>query len=118
MRRKVVSICPTRDGTGCDDTAAWSSGWIMFSNLDADDPPQADPGEPILDRHVVRPEVRIAANRRGFTLRATRQRATNGTLVICDRSGRVPARALVISYTGRPRVALSDRTGKAYDCAD
>jgi type IV fimbrial biogenesis protein FimT len=118
MRRRVVSICPSGSGAACDDSTDWSGGWIMFSNLDGDDPPALDPGEPVLERHGVRPEVRITSNRRGFTLRATEKRATNGTLVVCDRSGRVAARALVVSYTGRPRVALADRSGKAYACAD
>lgn len=118
MRRRVVSLCPSADGAACVDSSDWSPGWIMFANLDGDDPPVRDPGEPMLERHDVRPEVRITSNRRGFTLRATEKRATNGTLVVCERAGRVPARALVVSYTGRPRVALSDRSGRAYVCAD
>ncbi len=118
MRRQVVSLCPSADGRQCDGSRDWSAGWIMFNNADGDEPPRVDPGEAVLQRHAVRPEVRIRANRRGFTLRATFRRATNGTLVICDRADRVAAKALVISYTGRPRVALADRAGRAYDCAD
>lgn len=118
MRRQVVSLCPSPDGRQCDAGRDWSAGWIMFNNRDGDDPPRVDPGEALLQRHLVRPEVRIRANRRGFTLRATFQRATNGTLVVCDAARRVPARALVVSYTGRPRVATADRSGRPYDCAD
>jgi len=32
MRRQVVSICPSSDGTQCGPGRDWSAGWIMFSN--------------------------------------------------------------------------------------
>ena len=118
MRRRVVSLCPSDDGLTCGESADWSSGWLMFENKDRDSPPRIDPGEAIVLSHRVDPAVRIVANRRGFTLRATFLRATNGTLIVCDRARRIGARALVVSYTGRPRVALKNRRGKAYDCAD
>ena len=90
----------------------------MFNNRDRDEPPQLDPDEPLLQVHRVAASVRITANRRGFTLRATHKRATNGTFVVCDAQDRVPPKALVVSYTGRPRVAFEDRRGKPYACAD
>lgn len=118
IRRQVVSICPSQDGTTCTASLDWSDGWIMFNNLDRDDPPNRDPGEAVLQVHRNDGAVRMTANRRGFTLRSTELRATNGTIVVCDPAGRVTPRALVVSYTGRPRVALSDTSGKAYACAD
>jgi type IV fimbrial biogenesis protein FimT len=118
MRRSVVSICPSNDGLACQASLDWSQGWIMFSNLDRDEPPQIDPGEAILQVYQSGAKVRISANRRGFTLRATEKRATNGTVVVCDWNNRVTPRALVISYTGRPRVALKTRNGQAYSCPD
>ena len=118
MRRQVVSICPSRDGARCTPDRDWSGGWIMFNNRDRDEPPQIDPGEPVLQVHKVGQDLRITANRRGFTLRATQKRATNGTLVVCDAAARVAPKALVISYTGRPRVAFQTRRGKPYACAD
>ena len=118
MRRKVVSICPSDDGTACRPSTDWSEGWLMFENADRDSPPQIDAGEAILSRHSVARDVVIRANRRGFTLRATFLRATNGTLVVCDRQNRIPPRGLVVSYTGRPRVATATAAGRPYSCAD
>ena len=88
----------------------------MFNNRDRDEPPRIDNGEPILQIHKSGPNIRITTNRRGFTLRATEKRATNGTIVVCDLHDRVTPRALVISYTGRPRVTLETRRGDAYAC--
>ena len=118
MRRQVVSICPSRDGARCAPGRDWSDGWIMFNNRDRDEPPQIDSGEPLLRVHAASDRVRITANRRGFTLRAIQKRATNGTIVVCDRAGRVAPKALVISYTGRPRVAFETPRGEPYACAD
>lgn len=117
MRRKVVSLCPSHDGLHCANSTDWSSGWLMFEDSDRDVPPTVDAGEPVLQRHAVASDIIIQANRRSFTLRATFLRATNGTFIVCDRSSRIPAKGLVISYTGRPRVALSRTRGKPYSCA-
>ncbi len=118
MRRQVVSICPSPDGQQCRPGRDWSGGWIMFTNHDRDEPPHVDAGEPILQVHRVSDAVRLSANRHGFTLRATFRRATNGTIVACDAASRTAPRALVISYTGRPRVALKTTRGLPYSCAD
>jgi type IV fimbrial biogenesis protein FimT len=118
MRRQVVSLCPSRDGATCSPGRDWSGGFLVFVNSDRDEPPELDAGEVLLHRHLASDSVKITANRRGFTLRATFLRATNGTLVVCDRAGRVAPRALVISYTGRPRVAERTPRGAAYACAD
>jgi type IV fimbrial biogenesis protein FimT len=118
MRRRVVSICPSEDGLQCSPSVNWSKGWLMFENTDRDEPPRIDPGEAILQVRHTTDSVRITANRRGFTLRATEKRATNGTLVVCDRQNRATPRALVVSYTGRPRVALKRRNGDPYYCVD
>ena len=90
----------------------------MFNNRDRDEPPRIDDGEPVLQIHKAGPNIRITTNRRGFTLRATQKRATNGTIVVCDLHDRVTPRALVVSYTGRPRVTLETRRGEAYSCVN
>lgn len=117
-RREVVSLCPSDDGESCRPGLDWSSGWILFNNADQDTPPRVDADEFVVLRHRVDPSFRITANRRAFTLRATHKRATNGTFVVCDTGGRVAPKALVISYTGRPRVAALRPDGGAWSCAD
>jgi len=117
VRRRVVTICPTRDGQRCEPSLDWSTGWMMFVNDDRSDADTRDHDEPVLRHSKVDSGVRIAANRRSFSLRSTELRATNGTVVFCDPAGRVAPRALVISYTGRPRVASKDSRGRSYQCA-
>ncbi len=118
VRRREVTLCPSGDGKSCSGGTDWSAGWILFVNADGDGPAQVDAGEPILAGRRVDERVRIDANRQAFTLRTTRRRATTGTLVVCDRRQGAEARAVVVSYTGRPRVAREDRRGDAYACGD
>ena len=117
-RRRVVSICPSLDGTSCDPSYDWSKGWILFVNKGMKNQLRRDDDEVLLRYHQVSESSRITANRRGFSLRATELRATNGTIVFCDRAGRAQSRALIVSFTGRPRVSRTDRSGKPFSCAD
>jgi len=118
MRHRAVTLCPSHDGLNCVAGNEWSGGWIRFVNTDRDSPPVRDADEVVLQHHKVGHNSRIFANRRGFTLRSTELRATNGTLVFCDRNESATPRALVVSYTGRPRVAYADRSGNPYQCPD
>ena len=117
-RRRVVSICPSLDGQYCDSGNDWSKGWILFVNKGMSKQLRRDDNEVLLQHHQVSESTRIMSNRKGFSLRSTQLRATNGTLIFCDRAGRAESRALVISFTGRPRVTRKDRAGKAYSCVD
>lgn len=118
VRRRVMTICPTDDGLSCRSGTDWSGGWMMFINIDRDWPAVRDVDEPVTKWFKTHPENRIVANRKSFSLRSVDLRATNGTLIFCDRAGRGTPRALVISYTGRPRVAYADRRGRPYRCPD
>lgn len=118
VRRRPVSLCPSQDGSRCDPGRDWSRGWILFVNEDGDRPPMLDEGEIVLNRHSTNEGMRVTANRHGFTLRAVFRRATNGTLVVCDEADRIRPKALVVSWTGRPRVALETTRGDPYACRD
>ncbi len=115
-RNHIVTICASRDGWQCDNSRDWSGGWLMFENSDRDEPPRRDEDEPILRRHPGNPAVAVTSNRRSYSLRSTRLRATNGTIIVCDRERRIAPRAVVISTNGRPRITSENHYGKPYDC--
>lgn len=118
VRRRVVTVCPSADGERCDPGGDWSAGWIVFANVGHRDLVERADDEALIARHRVDGSVRLAANRSGFSFRSTHSRATNGTVIVCDRAGRAAARAVVISYTGRPRVSRDDTRGRPYVCGD
>ena len=96
-------LCKSPDGQRCAHEGEWQDGWLLFANANADHPPQADPGEPRLATGGTWSGGQISSNRIFFVFRPAQIRSSNGTLVFCDRRGSENARALVISYTGRPR---------------
>lgn len=118
VRRCAVTLCPSKDGQNCTASFDWSAGWIMFVNRNRDTPATRDPGEPLLHRFSVSLHNQVTANRRSFSFRSTVLRATNGTFILCDRARRAAPRALIVSYTGRPRVSRIDRSRNPYECPD
>ena len=114
--REVV-ICPSLDGSKCvGNLSAWQDGWLLFVNLDRDRPVAIDDGEPRLLAHRVSPTVNVVANRMSFAFHHFAKRSTNGTIVFCSAQGKSAPRAVVVSYTGRPRVARTRTDGRPYAC--
>ena len=105
-RGRPVVLCKTVDGSMCGDSDIdFDRGWMVFVNDDSDRPPRRGGDEPQL--HVYRPAMAgtIKANRQSFEFRPFGRRSTNGTVTFCDRRGSNHARAVIVSYTGRPRVS-------------
>jgi type IV fimbrial biogenesis protein FimT len=116
-RNSVVVLCKSNDGQTCQPAAAnWSSGWLVFDNLDHDEPAQRDDGEPILKTYTTNPRISIKSNRVNFSFRPITQGAVNGTIVFCDKRGPAEARAIIISHTGRPRLSNRDASNRILSC--
>ena len=116
-RGTEVTVCKSTNGKQCMPNGNWHEGWLMFANLDQDNPPQLDPGETVLEVHESVSALNIASNRRAFILRPFGKRSTNGTLVYCDRRGSKSAKAIIVSYTGKPRTSTKDASGRMLTCA-
>lgn len=116
-RNSVVVLCKANNGTRCDNSPGnWARGWIVFDNLDRDEPAQVDPGEPILRIYNAAEQISVTSNRQTFTFRPVTQGAVNGTIVFCDARGSNEARAIIISHTGRPRQSTRDASSRALTC--
>lgn len=116
QRGRDVVLCPSSDGRACTPGQRWDEGFIVFVNVDRDHPPQVDPEEPVLQ---VGPPFRngtIGANRTTFVFRPAGRRSVNGTLTLCDRRGPAGGRAIIVSYTGRPRTVSATTSDTAINC--
>ncbi|HWP94152.1 MAG TPA: GspH/FimT family pseudopilin [Gammaproteobacteria bacterium] len=118
-RNAQIVVCKSRDGRTCGGAdVRWEAGWIVFHNRDADQPPVVDGEEPVLMVYgTLRQGARLHANRNYFTFQPLGTRSVNGTLVYCDDRGSHAARAVIVSVTGRPRVASRDAAGRPLSCA-
>ncbi len=117
-RARAVVLCKTADGVHCgDDELRFDAGFMVFVNDDDVKPPERGPSEPLLYRYAPELVGTITANRRFFEFRPFRQRSTNATVVFCDERGAAAARAVIVSYTGRPRVDSVAPDGSPLECA-
>ena len=116
-RVQVVSICKSRDGATCaEQSAAWHDGWVVFVDDDRDGQPRGDAAEPILLVNRGWQNGTITSNRQSYSFRPYQQAVVNGTIVFCDSRGSAHARAIVISFTGRPRIAEHGTGTKPLPC--
>ena len=78
---------------------------MLFVNTDGRRPPRRAANEPLLLAHQPALTGTIRANRQLFEFRPFGRRSVNGTVTFCDERGAASAKAVIVSYTGRPRVS-------------
>ncbi len=111
-RGRVIVVCGSADSSTC--TPDYSAGWLVF--VDEDGRPGRAADEPLLFAYRATIEGTISSNRALYEFRPFRRRSTNGTVTFCDRRGAAAARAVIVSYTGRPRVSATG-PGRPLSCA-
>jgi type IV fimbrial biogenesis protein FimT len=117
-RGRAVVVCKTTDAQRCAEREHdFTARFMVFVNLDDARPPQRAPEEPLLYSYAPQRAGAITANRELFEFRPFLRRSTNGTVVFCDARGPSAARAVIVSYTGRPRVAATAADGGPLGCA-
>lgn len=117
-RNSVVVLCKSSSSTQCDNNpGSWTGGWVVFENLDHDDPAQIDNGEPVLRIYDAVEQIAVISKQKSFSFRPFAQLKVNGTIVFCDARGSSEARAIIISHTGRPRTSTRDASNKPLDCS-
>jgi type IV fimbrial biogenesis protein FimT len=117
-RGRSVIVCKTADRVSCGgDEIDFDAGWMVFVNTDDVAPPARAASEPLIFAHSPSSVGTIVSNRPFYEFRAYRRRSTNGTVTFCDARGPPAARAVIISYTGRPRVAALGPGNRRLICA-
>lgn len=118
-RGRAVVLCKTLDQSSCGgDELRYDAGWMVFVNSDDLRPPHRSDVEPLLHFHAPQMLGSISANRPLFEFRAFGWRSTNGTVTFCDARGPAAARAVIVSYTGRPRVDVIGPGDRPLQCPD
>jgi type IV fimbrial biogenesis protein FimT len=116
-RGRPVIVCKTADTWRCGGSdLPGDAGWMVYVNVDDEYPPRRSPSEPLLYVHDLEITGTVLSNRPYFEFRVGR-RSTNGTTVFCDQRGSGAAKAVIVSYTGRPRVDRVDADRHPLTCA-
>lgn len=117
-----VAICPSLDGESCHQQGYdFSYGWISFKNLDRDYPVVRDANEELIQSiFLKKSDFYLVSNRKTFTFRPMNKRNTNGTLMLCPNqraNNNQQYQAVIISYTGRPRLDNDPKQNHIDICA-
>jgi len=111
-------LCPTIDAEHCSDDEDWSSGWLVFSDANANR--EIDGGERLLRREPPLPgrvhlrsttgRVRIVFQGNGGNV------GSNVTFTLCDGRGPQRARTLVLSNTSLVHDGVATQAALAATC--
>jgi type IV fimbrial biogenesis protein FimT len=95
-----VVVCPSADGRACRTEPAWSRGWLVRARQAG-----PDPGAPVLSGVRNDAPLYVHGTRVAVEFQPTASAATTATFTVCDWRGSSAARAVIVSRTGRVRVA-------------
>lgn len=104
--RTCLSRPPTgREALGSPDGAA--IGWLVFHSEGAG-AAAAQPASPDTVFHTFHlpPDIKVGGTRAAITFWPVARAGTTGTFELCDFDHRTPGKSIVVSQTGRPRVAV------------
>ena len=108
VRGHPVTLCPAATLSGCPGTGSWADGWSVVA---------PGPGGPLLlTTTPAPPGLVLHSNRVAYVFRPFSRRDTNGTIGFCDVRGAAAVRALVISPSGRPRLASGPEARARIKC--
>lgn len=111
-RASPVTLCASADGRRCGKD--YAAGWIVFEDEDEDGDHQA--AEPLLDVYAARAAGPARSTRPRYVWRPYGRRSTNGTVTFCSPTDGSRSRAVIVSYTGRPRTSDRLSGGQRLGC--
>jgi type IV fimbrial biogenesis protein FimT len=106
LRSLPTVLCLSPDGARCVTAAgAAATGWIVFHDRDRSSPPQLSAADEVLHRLSLPQNVTVSGTRAAVTYWPTTRAGTTSTFKLCDVRGDPQGRSVIVSQTGRPRVA-------------
>jgi len=120
IKRGVRGVmCRSADGESCSQTEGWEEGWIIFADHNANR--ELDGKDVLL--YVEKGEKNgifiTSGRRRRIVYQNTGESpGSNGTYVFCDPDYPEYAKAVIISNTGRPRLAKVRPDGTDLGCGN
>ena len=101
----------------CGTAAGTQPGWQLFGERTVTSPPRLDAGDELLQVSALAPTVELRATRAAVTYWPGARAGTTASFVFCDRRNLAAARVVIVSQTGRPRLAALLADGSTPDCS-
>lgn len=104
-----VTLCLSKDESTCARSASSGAiGWLVFAQPDATVSSAANVASPVLRSYRLPSDVSVYGSRAAVTFWPATRASTTSTFDVCDMSRKARGRAVVVSQTGRPRVAAEE----------
>lgn len=114
-----VTLCKSNNGQQCTSKSQWHEGWIIFSDTDHNKQINADERVVFIQQAL---PGNLTLKYKGFgshnyiSYYSNGSSTTNGTFTLCSQLGDQTAKSLIISRTGRARLASKASKGKPLIC--
>jgi len=115
-RHHNTVICPNDNGS-CARQSHWHNGWLIF--IDENFNRELEQEEEVIYVEAAKKNIKITSSRyrkrvvfrsKGYSY------GSNASFIFCDQRGSTNARAIVLSNTGRTRIADKQSDGKDWQC--
>jgi type IV fimbrial biogenesis protein FimT len=109
LRNVPAVVCLSADGATCITSAgATGAGWLVFLEQQRSSPVQLNGADELLRSITLPTQLTVQGTRAAVTFWPTARAGTTSTFKLCDAHGDPRGKAVVVSQTGRPRVADGD----------
>ena len=109
LRNVPAVVCLSADGRSCLSSAGTpGSGWLVFLDQERGSPVQLNAADELLRSAPLPSQVTVQGTRAAVTFWPTARAGTTSTFKLCDVHGDPRGKSVVVSQTGRPRVAEGD----------
>ncbi|MHB8536194.1 MAG: GspH/FimT family pseudopilin [Sulfuricaulis sp.] len=118
-RQATVVLCKSSDGATCTDDDGWQNGWIIFADNNNNDVADAD--ETLIRvQQPLHTKLKLRYGETGryryLRYKPDGQAWPVATFSFCDTRGAAKAKAVIVYWTGRPRVSTKTSEGKPLRC--
>ncbi len=113
-RGKAVTLCKSKTGINCTSSSEWQEGWIIFADNNANHRVDADEAVILVQQPLAQDQTLNFSAAGGLsyvTYQPTGLSWPNGTFTFCGKSGVKTVKAVILSKTGRARIADNAESG-------
>jgi type IV fimbrial biogenesis protein FimT len=118
-RHTIIALCKSVDGRSCTRVESWNNGWIVFTDNNNNHAVDADETvirfQQALDGNL---KLRYGETGTYYYVRynPSGEAWPGATFSFCDHRGANKAKAIIVYWSGRPRVSVKTSEGKPISC--
>ena len=118
-RNTNIALCKSADGVRCTREGPWQNGWIVFA--DEDNNHEINESETVLRvQQALDGNLKLRYGETGtyyyVRYNSSGEAWPGATFSFCDQRGVGKAKAIIVYWSGRPRVSVKTSEGKALSC--